>query len=218
MCMMFMSLSLEWHKKTHPDLLFPNVYLTCILPGAGLLSFLVYNFLLLVICALLTSHTSDAENEERTLIFTCTNINLIIWQLTHRDRFRQLGHFSSATLGQGWTSSPWGHETRETPVKYSPFSGLAFRDTAAWVTATDARRSAIARVTWSTFAITVTLLPGLGSSVRALAVLVVALYIAEGGWVVDYGGFGLRISAALTNDTHGGRRARLTATDPRRQQ
>ncbi|KAL8592284.1 hypothetical protein ACOMHN_036918 [Nucella lapillus] len=79
MCTMFMSLSLEWHKKTHPDLLFPNVYLTCILPGAGLLSFLVYNFLLLVICALLTSHTSDAENEERTLIFTCTNINLVIW-------------------------------------------------------------------------------------------------------------------------------------------
>ncbi|KAL8592317.1 hypothetical protein ACOMHN_036951 [Nucella lapillus] len=75
--------TLKWHKMSQPNSQLPYVLDTCTLPSAGMLFFLVYNFLLLFISSVLTFCTLHLENWERNLIFACTTSSLIIWPSTY---------------------------------------------------------------------------------------------------------------------------------------
>ncbi|KAL8592311.1 hypothetical protein ACOMHN_036945 [Nucella lapillus] len=77
-CLALMPLHLDWHTMYQPNSELPHVVSSCVLPRAGLLSFLFYNLIFLVLSALLTSRT-HVENRERNLILTCSTITLIMW-------------------------------------------------------------------------------------------------------------------------------------------
>ncbi|KAL8592316.1 hypothetical protein ACOMHN_036950 [Nucella lapillus] len=70
---------MKWQGLTQHFSHSPYVFHTCTMPNTGLLAFLVYNFFILVICALQTAFTHRLDNGESNLIFTCTSIILVIW-------------------------------------------------------------------------------------------------------------------------------------------
>ena len=81
-CITIMALYTSWPKKTQTSPLEAYVELACDFPKAGLLSFLVYNLMLVVSCTLLafkTRHLPDNFNESRFIMMcVCTTVVIVV--------------------------------------------------------------------------------------------------------------------------------------------